>query len=140
MTELTRKCLMLDREKREKLIKTLQQSLAAPEQTDKARFDTLYDIATEMFGRGILSRCRDHNLVLGRTFIIYQLRKENYSFHTIARFLVRDPKSIKYMYQNMEHMRDYPDYYATEMEQWDEFMNKAGMQPINDNNYYGCIL
>ena len=124
MKELTRKCLMLDREKRERLIKRLQDSLAAPEQTDKARFDTLYDIATEMFGKGILSRCRDHDLVLGRTFIIFQLRKENYSFHTIARFLVRDPKSIKYMYQNMEHMCDYPDYYASDLAYWNDFQKK----------------
>ena len=123
MTELTRQCLSLNRVKRERLIKLLQESLDK-EPNAENRFKVLYDIATRIFGNGILTRCRNYNLVLGRSFIAYQMHGEGYSFPTIGKHLIRHHASIMHMYKRMENIFDYPDYYALEISHWNEFQKK----------------
>lgn len=124
MKELTRQCLLLNRTKRARLIKTLQESLDIPEPTDESRFQVLYGIVTEIFGNGILTGCRNYNLVLGRSFIAYQMHGEGYSFPTIGKHLIRHHASIIHMYKRMENIFDYPDYYALEISHWNEFQKK----------------
>lgn len=56
MTEITSKCLSLDRGARQKLIRILQDSLMDEGLVDDgSRFSVLYKIATELCGQGILS-------------------------------------------------------------------------------------
>ena len=125
MTELTRQCLSLSRDKRERLTKLLQESLSVPEPTDEVRFKVLYDIATEMFGNGILTGSRDYNLVLARRFIVYQMHNEGYSYPIIGKFLVRHHSSAIHMYKQMENIFDYPEYYALEIAQWNQFTKRT---------------
>lgn len=124
MTELAKQCLSLDRGKRERLAKLLQDSLSRPEPTDESRFQTLYEIAKGMFGNGILTSSRDYNLVLARSFIVYQMRNEGYSYQSIGKHLVRHHASAIHMYKRMENIFDYPEYYAIEISYWKEFKKK----------------
>ena len=124
MTELQKQCLSLDRGKRERLVKLLQDSLNRPEPTDESRFQTLYEIAKGMFGNGILTSSRDYNLVLARSFIVYQMRNEGYSYQSIGKHLVRHHASAIHMYKRMENIFDYPGYYAIEISYWKEFKKK----------------
>ena len=124
MKELVRQCLSLDRGKRERLAKMLQDSLVRQEPTDESRFQTLYDIAKGMFGNGILTGSRDYNLVLARTFIVYQLHNDGYSYNMIGKCLVRSHASAIHLYKRMENIFDYPDYYALEISYWNEFQKK----------------
>lgn len=124
MTELAKQCLSLDRGKRERLAKLLQDSLNRPEPTDESRFQTLYEIAKGMFGNGILTSSRDYNLVLARSFIVYQMRNEGYSYQSIGKHLVRHHASAIHMYKRMENIFDYPEYYAIEISYWKEFKKK----------------
>lgn len=124
MTELTRQCLSLDRGKRERLARLLQESLARPEPTDDSRFQILYEIATKIFGNGILTGSRDYNLVLGRRFIVYQMHNEGYSYPAIGKHLVRHHSSAIHMYKQMENIFDYPEYYGLEISYWKEFQKQ----------------
>lgn len=123
MTELTRQCLSLNRVKRERLIKLLQESLDK-EPNAENRFKVLYDIATRIFGNGILTGSRDYNLVLARRFIVFQMHNEGYSYPTIGKFLVRHHSSAIHMYNQMENIMDYPEYYALEIAQWNQFQKR----------------
>ena len=125
MTELTKKCLELNRTKRERLARILQESIERPEPTnDKDRFNILYKIATEMFGNGILTGCRNYNLVLGRRFIVYQMHSEGYSYPVIGKHLIRHHASAMHMQKMMENIFDYPDYYGLELAHWKEFQKR----------------
>lgn len=124
MTELAKQCLSLDRGKREGLVKLLQDSLSRPEPTDESRFQNLYEIVKGMFGNGILTRSRDYNLVLARSFIVYQMHNEGYSYQSIGKHLVRHHASAIHLYKRMENIFDYPDYYALEISYWNEFQKK----------------
>lgn len=124
MTELQKQCLSLERGKRERLVKLLQDSLNRPEPTDKSRFQTLYEIVKGIFGNGILTSSRDYNLVLARSFIVYQMRNEGYSYPSIGKHLVRHHASAIHMYKRMENIFDYPEYYAIEISYWKEFKKK----------------
>lgn len=102
MTELTRQCLSLNRSKRERLVRLLQESLEKPEPADDTRFQTLYEITTDMFGNGILTSSRDYELTLGRRFIAYQMVQEGYSYSAVGRYLVRHHSSVMHMCRMME--------------------------------------
>ena len=123
-TELTRKILLLNRTQIARIVKTLQEFLDKPEPLNKDRFQTLYSIATEMFGKGILTGSQIYNLVLGRRFIVYQMRDEGYSFADIASCLVRTTQSVVYMYKVMVEALDNPRIFKLEMAYWDEFQKK----------------
>lgn len=122
--EITRQCLSLNRSKREKLVKLLQESLERVEPNGDERFQTLYKIAKEMFGNGILTGSRNYNLVLARSFIVYQMHNEGYTYQMIGKYLVRHHASAIHMYKRMENIFDYPDYYALEISYWKEFQKR----------------
>lgn len=124
MTELTRRCLALNRQSREQLIKMLQDSLHVTREHDGSRFATLLKIAEEMFGKGILSNSRNFPFVLGRRFIVYQMREEGYSYSVIGRHLIRHHASIMHMQKMMEDIFNYPGVFGLEMAYWDEFQQK----------------
>ena len=137
MTELTRRCLSLNRQSREHLIKVLQESLEKKEAYDGKRFQTLFDIATEMFGKGILTSLRDFEIVLGRRFIAWQMREEGYSFMTIGRHLIRHHSSVMHMCKMMEDVFNYPEMFKLEMAYWDEFQNKLKEHDTNSRTNQG---
>ena len=122
MTELTRRCLSLDRKRRESLVKILQESLEEKEHCCDERFQTLYKIATDMFGQGILTSSRDFPLVLGRRFIAYQMREEGYSYSAIGRHLIRNHASVMHMTRMMEDCIKYQ--FNLEMAYWEIFQKK----------------
>lgn len=105
-------------------MRLLQESLVRPEPTDESRFHTLYEVATKMFGNGILTGSRNYNLVLARRFIVYQMHNEGYSYPRIGKHLVRHHASMIYMYKSMEDIFDYPDYYEYEISMWKEFQRR----------------
>ena len=78
MNELTRQCLDLTKKNRKRLIKILEDSLIEKED-DGSRFHILLSVAEDIVGKGILSRLRDLNLVVGRRMIAYQMRQEGYT-------------------------------------------------------------
>lgn len=124
MTDLTRKCLSLSKQRREYLIKVLQESLVREEKDEGKRFQTLYAIATEMFGKGILTSFRDYELTLGRRFIAWQMREEGYSFLSIGKVMVRHHASIIHMCKLTEDVLRYPEMFKRETALWKEFQNK----------------
>lgn len=124
MTELTRRCLSLNRKNREHLIKVLQESLEEKEHCCDERFQILYKIATDMFGQGILTSSRDFSLVLGRRFIVHQMREEGYSYPAIGKHLIRHHASVIHMQKMMEDVFRYPQVFSLEMTYWDMFQKK----------------
>lgn len=105
-------------------MKLLQESLERVEPNGDERFQTLYKIAKEMFGNGILTGSRNYNLVLARSFIVYQMHNEGYTYQMIGKYLVRHHASAIHMYKRMENIFDYPDYYALEISYWKEFQKR----------------
>lgn len=124
MTELTNRCLSLNREDRVKMIKLLQESLAQEIAQEEERFQVLYKIATDMFGDGILRGSRSFNLVLGRRFITYQMVAEGYSKALIARLMRKCHASVVHMYEMMEDTFKYPKMCALDIAYWNEFQRK----------------
>lgn len=124
MTELTRRCLSLNRQSREHLIKALQESLNEKEYCNEERFRTLYNVATEIFGQGILTRSRDFLLVLARRCIVHQMREEGYSYPAIGKHLIRHHASIIHMQKMMEDVFSYPQVFSLEMTYWNMFQKK----------------
>ena len=122
MTELTKQCLSLRRESRERLIKLLQASLEKPMiESIEARFKMLLDVATEVVGIGIMTKHKDYNLVMGRRMITYVMRNEGCSFAEIGRHLKRDHASIRWAYLNMLNVFEFPKMYELEMSYWTLF-------------------
>lgn len=124
MNEITRQCLSLDRAKREKLVKVLQESLEKQDNFSEDRFRIIYNAASEIFGQGILTCSREFGLVLARRFIVWQMREEGYSYPTIGRYLVRHHASAIHMYKMMEDVFNYPETFKLEMAYWTQFQNK----------------
>lgn len=119
---LTQQCLALNRSKRERLARLLQESLEKPEPTDDTRFPTLYEIATDMFGKGILTSSRNFELTLGRRFIAYQMLQEGYSYSAIGRFLIRHHASVMHMCSKMEDVLRFQ--FKPEFGYWLEFQKR----------------
>ena len=90
-----------------------------PEPSDDTRFELLYYIATEMFGKGILTSSRNYELTLGRRFIAYQMVQEGYSYSAVGRYLVRHHASIMHMCRMMEDVLRFQ--FKPEMSYWIKF-------------------
>ena len=122
MTDLTKRCLSLCKPSRERLIKLLQASLEKPMmESIEDRFKMLLEVATEVVGVGIMTKHKDHNLVVGRGMITYVMRNEGCTFSEIGRYLKRDSKAIRWVYLNMLNMFEYPKMYELEMSYWTLF-------------------
>ena len=124
MTELTNRCLSLNREDRVKMIKLLQESLAQEIAQEEERFQVMFKITTEMFGHGITANSRNFNLVLGRRFIAYQMVSEGYSRSLIAKLLRKCYTSVTQMLVMMDEVFKYPKIYALDIAYWNEFQYK----------------
>jgi hypothetical protein len=124
MTELTRKCLSLNRADRARLAKILTESVERPEPQDGERFQVLYEAATRMFGQGILTGSRDYLLTLGRKFIVYQMVNEGYSRVTVGKYLRRHHASIIHMYKMMQDVFEHPYAFKVEMAYWEQFQKE----------------
>jgi chromosomal replication initiation ATPase DnaA len=121
MTELTRQCLDLTKKNRKRLIKILEDSLIEKED-DGGRFHILLSIAEDIVGKGILSRFRDLNLVIGRRMIAYQMRQEGYSLMAIGKKLIRHHSSVMHMIRMMEDAIKFQ--FRPELTYWEEFQQK----------------
>jgi chromosomal replication initiation ATPase DnaA len=121
MTELTRQCLDLTKKNRKRLIKILEDSLIEKED-DGGRFHILLSIAEDIVGKGILSRFRDLNLVIGRRMIAYQMRQEGYSLMAISKKLTRHHSSVMHMIRMMEDAIKFQ--FRPELTYWEEFQQK----------------
>lgn len=136
MTELTRKCLDLSRQNRERLIRILTESLEEDElEDDGSRFALLYKAATEVCGQGILTSARDFNLVMGRRMIAYQMRMEGYSLPTIGKHLIRHHASVIHMVKMLEDALHFQ--FDLEMGYWKKFQNKIKEYDIHDRTAQG---
>lgn len=125
MIEIVNKCLSLNRHRRERLVKILQESLQEKEHKDNGeRFQVLYEIATSMFGKGILTSSRDFNHVLGRRVIACQMKNEGFSFPVIGKHLMRHHASVIHMQKMMDDVFRYPEMFKLEMAYWHEFQKK----------------
>lgn len=136
MNKLTRQCLALPREQREKLIRTLQESVK-DEGSGNRRFDVLVDIATKVVGNGILSKSRDFNCVIGRRMIAYQMRKEGCTLLRVARHMKVHHASVVHMEKMMKDVLDYPDCFRLEKAYWDEFSKKVEDYDIHNRTTQG---
>lgn len=134
MNELTRRCLALPFHERQRLINVLKVSLDEKED-DGSRFAILYKAATEVVGNGILTRCRDFNLVMGRRMIAYQMRKEGYSIMTISKKLIRHHASVIHMVKMMEEVLRFQ--FDLEMGYWTMFQKKIEEYDIHSRTTQG---
>lgn len=123
MTDLTRQCLALRKDRREYLIKILTDSLNNEREDDGSRFSLLYKVATEICGNGILTQCRDFKLVMARRMIAYKMRKEGYSLSSIGRYLLRNHASVKHQVLMMQDAIDFKFQY--ELALWELFNQKV---------------
>lgn len=131
MTELTNRCLALNRHRRKILIKVLQHSLEEEQHDNEERFKVLYDIATSIFGNGILTSSREFNHVLGRRFIACQMRAEGFSFPVIGKYLKRHHSSVIHMQYMMDDVFRYPDMFKLEMGYWHIFQARLKEYEVN---------
>lgn len=136
MNELTRRCLNLKEEDRQKLIRILTESLEEEEKEDDgSRFATLYKAATDVCGYGILTSSRDFNLVMGRRMIAYQMRLEGYSLMTIGKRLIKHHASIIHMVRMMEDALHFQ--FNLEMKYWNKFQQKIKEYDIHSRTTQG---
>ena len=70
-------------------------------------------------------RSRDFNLVLGRRFIVWQMRSEGFSWSEIGRNLIRHHATIMHMWKMMDDVFRYPEMFKLELAYWEEFQNKV---------------
>ena len=124
MTELTNRCLSLNRLDKVKLIRLLHDSLSEQGLSKEERFQELFAITTEMFGKGILTSLRNFELVLARRFITYQMVEEGYQREDISRLLFKHRATILNMYKMMEEMFRYPHIFQLEMAHWNDFQKR----------------
>lgn len=134
MNELTRRCLELPFNERQKLINVLKESLDGKED-DGSRFAILYKAATEVCGNGILSKSKDFNLVMGRRMIAYQMRLEGYTYMSIGKKLIRHHASIIHLVKMMEDVIKYQ--FGLEMGYWTLFQRKIKEYDIHDRSNQG---
>lgn len=136
MNEITRRCLYLSREDKQRLIRVLTESLEEEDKEDDgSRFATLYKAATEICGHGILTRSRDFNLVMGRRMIAYKMRKEGYSLLTISKKLIRHHASVIHMINMMEDALKFQ--FDLEMNYWTLFNKKIQEYDIHNRTTQG---
>jgi chromosomal replication initiation ATPase DnaA len=102
----------------------LGKSLEAPDTLAGIRFEELYEVATDLFGLGILGRKRDRDLVWARRFIAYQMLEEGYTNASIARLLSKNHASVINMYRQMTAMLEVPNSYKEEMALWGIFKER----------------
>lgn len=116
--------MMLSDSEKRTLISRLKQSLEHEPEDDGSRFYTLFKAAKELCGTGILTTSRLPESVLGRKLIIYQMRKEGFSLHTIGKYLHRHHTSVLHLQKEMQNAIDYPQAFQKEMTFWNMFQNK----------------
>lgn len=136
MNELTRRCLYLKKEDRQKLIRILTESLEEEEKEDDgSRFATLYKAATDVCGHGILTSSRDFNLVMGRRMIAYQMRQDGFSLMTIGKRLIKHHASVLHMVRMMEDAFTFK--FKEELKYWDKFQQKIKEYDIHSRTTQG---
>lgn len=125
MTDLTRRCLILERKQRERLIKILQESLVDVEEKSSQKFYLFLTVAEETFGKGVLTSSRAFPLVLARRFVVWKLRECGYSWHEIGQFIKKDHSSAIHMWEMMDDIFHHPDIFKLEIAYWEEYDKKV---------------
>lgn len=93
------------------------------------RFPFVLSCAEIAVGRKVgKERCEDNTLI--RSFVSYQLRKEEYGYCEIGRMLGRDHSTVIYLFNKMNDMLSVPNAYRVEMEKWKEFQRLVVIQSI----------
>lgn len=121
MTELMQQCLLLPTDEKQALISFLSSSLDKEQEDVSSRFFALYKAATSIVGDGILTDSRMRELVIGRMMIVYQMRQEGYTLHTIGRHMRRNHSSVYNLEKRMEDVLNYPKIFQSEIQQWNRF-------------------
>ena len=128
MTELTKRCLNLSNTAKRQLIKELELSMEQEVEDDGSRFITLYREATDMCGKGILTKNRDRMLVIGRSLIAYKMREEGYTYESIGRHLRRHHASVIHV---VRLLQDALDFDFPEARIWREFNERINEHDKN---------
>lgn len=123
MTELMQQCLLLPTDEKQALISFISSSLDKEQEDAASRFFTLYKAATSIVGDGILTDSRMRELVIGRMLIVYQMRQEGYTLHTIGRHMMRDHSSVYHLEKKMEDVLKYPKLFPSELQLWNKFQD-----------------
>lgn len=119
MTELTKRCLNLSNTAKRQLIKELELSMEQEVEDDGSRFITLYREATDMCGKGILTKNRDRMLVIGRSLIAYKMREEGYTYESIGRHMRRHHASVMHVVNLLQDAINFS--LEPEASMWKEF-------------------
>ena len=115
-----------------RLINNLKASMVEEPETGKGRFSVLYQAATDIVGKGILTSSRLREAVIGRMMIVYQMRTEGYSLEAIGRYLIRHHTSVYQLQRKMEDVLKYPKMFADENRMWNEFQEKIKVYEVQD--------
>ena len=87
----------------------------------RVRFKVMLKAATELVGPGIVTPCRNRELVIGRMMIIYQMRSEEFTYQIIGKLLHRAYSSVYSLQVKMEDVLKYPYIYREENDYWKKF-------------------
>lgn len=87
----------------------------------RVRFKVMLKAATELVGPGIVTPCRNRELVIGRMMIIHQMRSEEFTYPIIGKLLRRAHSSVYSLQVKMEDVLKYPNLFKEENYYWKEF-------------------
>lgn len=122
MTEsLLQQCLALSHNDRKHLICELEKSLNDRLKVAEKRFKIFLRAATELVGKGILTPCRNREVVIGRMMIIHQMRAEGFSFPNISMLMKRTHSSAYHLAMKMQDVIEFSHIYREEYEYWTKF-------------------
>ena len=79
-------------------------------------------IMSDILGRDVLERSREHMVVFARAMIAYQLRKECYSTTKIGECMGLSHCSVIYLSRMITYMLENPRQFREEMYIWEKFI------------------
>lgn len=124
MTEnLLQQCLALPLIERKKLVNELEKSMIDKIKIAERRFRILLRAATELIGKGIMTPCRNREVVIGRMMIVHQLRTEGFSFPVISKLMTRAHSTVFHLEMKMQDVTEFPYIYRDESFYWEKFQN-----------------
>lgn len=119
MSELEKQCLSLSKEKRERLIKVLKESL----DDTKMSLDEIHKAVVKVVGFEFILPGRDLYMSVARTIFTHYACLEGYTESKIGEYLKKDHSTVHMMKGKMRDWLERPRLYSIENE-WCEKVKK----------------
>lgn len=122
MSDIEKRCLSLSNKEKKRLIEILRKSLETKDVCET--FEKMHDAIVKVFGKEVLTKSRDRDLVVGRTILAYSCAVLGWSECTIGRLMQRDHSSINLMKKNMTLWMKFPNMFKKENDLYVEFLTE----------------